>query len=78
MRRGLQRRGEDAQLAFSTLDMSQLLMFWLKVCAFKNIDCVVVTLLISQLPMSGLQSILPEKRPDMSLTAATFQLEIGP
>ena len=65
-------------MAFSKLDMSQLLMFWLKDAASMNICCVVVTLLISQLPMSGLQSAWAEKRPDMSLTAATFQLEIGP
>jgi len=53
VRRGQQRRGEDAQF-------------------------VVVTPLTSQLPMSGLQSFWPEKRNDMSSTAATFQLEIGP
>ena len=37
MRRGLQRRGEDAQLASTTLDMFQLLMSRSKVSALKNI-----------------------------------------
>ena len=41
-------------------------------------DPMSVTLDVSQLEMSALKLLMPEKSPAMLVTAETFQLEMGP
>ena len=60
-----------------TLDVSRL-SGWLKADAPENISLMSVTLDVSQLDMSALNWLKPEKSAFMFVTAETPQLEIGP